>query len=95
MTVPGLHAAVAAFGHAEAGNRHVAVQTCPFLQCSMPSVQWPEMNTAVLMNGRWRTVGCVLIWSVGSLREISSNALTGPCGRALHNVFLFLSYLGR
>ena len=82
-------------GGLASGRRRITTAACPFLQCSMPSLQWPEMHTATLMKKERRTGGCNLFWSVGSLSEKSEGALTGTRGLAFQNLFLFLTHFGR
>jgi hypothetical protein len=50
---------------------------CPFLQWSLPSLQWPDSRAATLMNYVRRTSFFALIWLVNS---ICKNPRGDSCG---------------
>src|SRR5712671_789842 len=94
MTALQLIDAAATAGGLASSRRHDTT-ACPFLQCSMPSLQWPEMQTATLMN---KEGGPAVLfssdWFARQLRSSKGRSLAN--GRfAFQNLFLFLALLGR
>ena len=87
--------AAATTGGLASGRRRYTTAACPFLQCSMPSLQWPEMRTATLMNKEGGPA--VLLssdWFARQVRSPEAHSLARG-GFAFQNLFLFLAHLGR
>jgi PEP-CTERM motif len=77
------------------GRRLPITTSCPFLQCSTPSLQWPETRTASLMMKEGGTA--VLLssdWFPRQVRNPWARSLASG-GFAFQNLFLSLAHLGR
>src|ERR1700704_780477 len=77
------------------GPPHDKTAACPFLQCSMPSLQWPKMQTATLMHKEGGPA--VLLcsdWFPRQVRSPKARSLAHG-GFAFQNLFLFPALLGR
>jgi hypothetical protein len=82
-------------GKLASGRCPIRSAACPFLQCPMPSLQWPKMRTASLMNKEGGTA--VLLSSDCFACQVKHSMARSLAhgGFAFQNLFLFLAQLGR